>query len=469
MHLLRVLVVGWAAAVVGMATPASSGAVAGGEVSSDVEAYVESWREANGVPGAAVAVIDGEGVETYVSGEDGDGDAVSPETPFLVGSIAKTFTSKLVLDLAAEGRISLDDPIGKHLPSGDLPSATVRQLLTHTAGFTAADGLAVSERYDNEPGALRRAVADLEHHGTPGEYAYNSADYLVLGALVEEVTGRPFGTVVDESVFASLGMTATTAEADGAESLPPGHRLWWGRARAYDPGFDESGAPYGYVASTLDDLTAYAQALLAGEVLPVGLESEAWKIQEVTGTKRGYGFGWSIDDGERRRVHHTGATPGYFAHVSLIPDDDRAVIVLANSYAESRAPSLTAAAVDIDEIARGGSADVEPGDPLLSSAPWALVGLASVGAVLALVARRRPRSTWLRRAGAVVAAVLAAALTLLLVLFGGSLRFVITWLPDLAVGIAVSCATMLVAAASFAARPRPSSRAQSRRDQAARL
>lgn len=436
-----------AAAVVTTAAPTAANA------DDAVTAYVESWREANGVPGAAVAVVDGSEVRTYVSGEDGAGDPVTAATPFLVGSVAKTFTSALVLGLVEDGRIGLDDPVNERLEWLDAPRVTVRQLLTHTAGYTARDGLAVSERFDNEPGALRRAARDLEHHGSPAEYAYNSADYLVLGALVEEITGRPFAAVAEDALFAPLGMPDTAADADGSAALGPGHRLWWKQPRAYDPGFDESGAPYGYVTSTLADMVTYARAQLTGQVLPRGLEKEAWSIQEVTGPGRGYGFGWSVADGDRRRVHHTGATPGYFAHVSLLPDERRAVVVLANAYAEQRAPSLAAAAEDIDEIARGGSATVKDGDPKLGAAPWVFAAVVPLGLALLVVARRRPRSPRLRRLCAAGAASAAVGLALLPRLLGGSLDFAFTWLPDLAVGIVASSLT-LVAVAVFWAVPR---------------
>lgn len=444
---LRIAFAASAVAIVVTASPASAEKPV--DPDAAVEAYIEEWREANGVPGAAVAVVDGDEVRTYLSGEDGDGEPVSPETPFLVGSVAKTFTSALVLGLVEDGRIRLDDPVNRYLTWLDAPTMTVRQLLTHTAGYTVGDGLAVSERFDNEPGALRRAAGDLEHRGTPGEYAYNSADYLVLGALVEEVTDRSFAAVAQEDLFEPLGMTRTAAAADGASTLAPGHRHWWAWTRAYDPGFDESGAPYGYVVSTLDDLVTYARAQLAGEVLPRGLADEAWRIQEVTGPGRGYGYGWSIDGGDRRRVHHTGATPGYFAHVSLVPDEDRAVVVLANSYAEKRAPSLAAAAADIDELARGGSATVKGGDPLLSSAPWILAAVVPAGLVLVPVALRRPSSSKLSWVFALAAATVAVALALLPSLLGASLGFAVTWLPDLAVGVVAGSVALLLLAAAF--------------------
>src|SRR5690606_8218371 len=139
---------------------------------------------------------------------------------------------------------------------------TIEKLLTHTAGFTAADGLRVADRHDNEPAAVRRAVADLEHSGTVGEYAYTPADYLVLGAVVEAVTGRPYPEVLESELLRPLGMGDSSGTAAGAERLPAGHRQWWGRPIRYAPGADESGASYGSVMSTLTDMETYATAQL---------------------------------------------------------------------------------------------------------------------------------------------------------------------------------------------------------------
>lgn len=413
-----------------------------------MEDHLARWADANSVPGAAVAVVEGGEVTTYVHGVDGDGDPVEGRTPFLLGSVAKTMTSTVVLGLAQDGHLGLDDPVSEHLPWLDAPEVTVRQLLTHTAGYRLADGLAVSERQASGPDALREATADLEHTGTVGQYEYTSAGYLVLGAVVEAVTGQPYGTVLDRRVLQPLGMTATSTRGD---DLPPGHRLWWGVPRPYEVDLDESGAAYATVVSTVEDVATYARAALAGDLLPDEVSEEAWRPQVSTGEDRGYGFGWSIDTSEEETVvHHTGATPGHFAHLLLVPSQDRAVIVLANAYAEARAPSLAQAARAIDSVTRGDEASLASGDPLLGALPW-LVLTPGVLGVAATSLVRRGSPTRRLRVSSFLAGGSAMALVALPWAVGHDPRFFWNWMPDVAVGLVLSVVSLAALALRWAA------------------
>lgn len=401
-----------------------------------IDSYLADYAEANHIPGLAVAVIDVDGVERHVLGEDGAEDPVSAETPFLIGSIAKSITATLVMHLEAAGELDLGDRVSDHLdylPEGD---PTIEQLLTHTAGFTAADGIAVADRSDGETGAIRRAVEDLKQSGTVGDYAYTSADYLVLGAVVEEVTGRPFADVLREQLLEPLGMDSSAAWADAAGELPPGHRLWWGRAVGYDPAHDESGTSYSGVVTTLEDLTTYTRAQFGlDDTIPAAIRKQMQR-PHVESSRDHYGLGWSIGDFDGTRVvHHTGATPGFFTHVWMVPEDGIAVVLLANVYAESRAGSLFAGAEDIWRITRGEQPQPTGGDPLLTALPWILVGVALMALAVALLSRRRPVRRPLRLAAAAGCAVVVAALWLLPGVFGFDLRALRIWTPDAAWGL----------------------------------
>ncbi len=410
--------------VAGSSAPAEAAA-------PSVDAYLHTWQHDNRLPGVAVAIVDGADVETRLLGNDGDGDAVTATTPFLVGSVAKTFTSTIVLQLVDEGRLTLDDKAQTHLPWLD-HDATVRQLLDHTAGYSAADGVAVSERYRVDE-TVTAVAQRLEHTGRIGQYQYNSADYLVLGALIERLAGHSYADELNGRITGPAGMTDTRADGP-AVSVPPGSRPWWGIPAAYDPGPEPSGAPYGYIVSTLDDLVAYARAHLAARLISSETRAIVWSEQVPTGDKHGYGLGWSLDarDGTTR-VHHTGATPGYFAHIMLMPQDDRAVVVLANGYSESRAPSLAAAAADLDRLDRGEPATPAPGDALLTALPWvALVPVALALATLVGLGLRRPRG----RPGKIVlvaaSLLLIGLLALLPRLLGMTWHVVRVWAPDVA-------------------------------------
>jgi CubicO group peptidase (beta-lactamase class C family) len=434
--------------------PLSASAEGGPGDADPVETYLTEWREQNDIPGVAVAVVDGAEAETWTLGEDGNGDPVAEDTPFLIGSVSKTFTATQVLQLADEGRIELDEPVRTYLPWVD-HEATVRQLLTHTAGYSAADGLAVSERHAEDT-SVSDAARELEHSGTIGEYAYSSANYLVLGALIEQADGRPFDRSLTERVTGPTGMAHTRVD-DGRAVLPAGHRPLWGRSTTYAPGPEPSGASYGYLVSTLDDLENYARSQLEGDLLPEDLQDEAWSVQAGADSDGagGYGFGWRIqmEDGTTR-VHHTGATPGFFTHVMLLPDQDRAIVILANAYSEARAPSLAAAAEDVDRLVQGGTATPSRGDPFLLALPWvALTPLAAAGMTgVVLLRTRRPRS----RGGTIALVATSAAVILLIALapmpLGQTWHTLRVWAPDVAVGLAVGAAAWAVAGAALLSR-----------------
>lgn len=425
-----------------------------GEPSDEpIERYLDAYVEANHVPGLAVAVVDNGEVDEHLRGEDGDGRSVTSQTPFLIGSVAKTMTATVVMELVAEGRLDLDDTVSEHLGTQvDLGDAdpTLEQLLTHTAGFSSADGIEVADRYDNDPGAITRAVEDLDHTGTVGDYAYTSADYLVLGAVVEQVTGEDFGSVLRARVLDPVGMPDSQATAAGSSQLPPGHRLWWGHAVRFDPGFDESGTPYASVASTLSDLTRYARAQLGTEPgIPAPVRREMQQPW-VASSQDHYGLGWSVTDvDDTQVVHHTGATPGYFSHVLLVPEEGVAVVLLANVYAEARAPSLTAGAQDVWRIHRGEEQEVAEGDAVLTVLPWALSGVALLGLGLAVLSRRRPVRPAFRLAVAAGSISVAVALWLLPGLFGQDLRALRIWVPDAGWSLVAALALWVLAAVAF--------------------
>lgn len=402
--------------------------------------YLAEVRSSLAVPGTAVAVLeDGELLLEDVEGADGDGRPLTRDTPFVIGSVAKSMTAALVLQRVEAGDIDLDDPIGDHLPWLEQGEPTVEQLLTHTSGYATTDGLAVSERSDDEPGAVRRAAQDLSYSGTRGQYAYSSANYLVLGSLVEALAGRPFGEVLRSDLLEPLGMDRTSGLAEGGASLPPGHQWWFGRPRSHEVGTDESGAPYGYVVSTLADLETYAAAQAGGrpDLLDPAM-LEMLHRPRVRSSDDHYGFGWRISgEGEEQLVHHTGATPGFFAHVMVRPADGRSVVVLADAYGEDRAAALASIAEDVLTIGDGGRATPGGVDPFLGGAPWVLVALGLAGLVAAVAAWRAARRRWVTAGGV---ALLVVALALVPTLLGTSVPTLMTWAPDVALSLATAVA-----------------------------
>ncbi|MBJ7291133.1 serine hydrolase domain-containing protein [Williamsia sp.] len=414
-----------------------------------VSAYLTKVVSDQSIPGYAVAVTGADGRREFsaTGGRDGNDRPVGDDTPFLIGSVAKSMTATVIAQRVARGEVRMTDRIGTHLPWLSAGEPSVEQLLTHTSGYTAADGLAVAERFDNSPGAIRRAARDLRHSGSVGRYSYSDANYLVLGALIEELSGRPFSDVLRSDVLEPLGMRHTGAAASDAASLPPGHRFWWGHPREYAPGFDESGGPFGYITSTLGDMARWAgaQSGHAPAVLDASILAELHKPRVRSGDDD-YAYGWRVSRGTvAQTIQHTGATPGYFAHV-LIAKDGRAVVVLMNAYSEAAAPALASVAPNLLRALDGQPTVTERGDGVLASAPWIAAVIGLFGVVVVGLAWWRPRRRGVRVCLAVGATMICGAAAAVPLLTGSTYRTVWIWVPDLAVALIITVAAWAGAA-----------------------
>ncbi|MFE2290938.1 serine hydrolase domain-containing protein [Streptomyces sp. NPDC059452] len=459
-------------------------AAAAGDATTDrsrLDAYVRARLEATGTPGAALAVIEG-GRVTHQRGfgEDGRGRAVTPDTPFLWGSVSKPITSLAVMQQVEAGRVDLDAPVRTYLPwfrladRGVSDRITVRHLLTNTSGIPASASSEIADRYDNAPGALADAVRDLAKTvpaAGPGEsYAYSSAGYAVLGALVEEVSGRPFGTYLHERVFGPLGMDhAVATERDfERERVAPGHRSVFGAPVPFAAPYDTSGVPYGHMGGSVRDLTRFTLAVLGGgrldgrRVLSAQGMAESRRGQVESDVDR-FGLGWSVGTlpgtGERM-VWKSGSLPGHDAMVVMLPDSDRAVIVLQNAFHLLRAGEFHSAAFGAARLLSG----VDPGttstDPMATVLPWASAALVVLlllcaaapalrrlpGRRAAARARSRRRIVATTTASVTAALLLAALLWRLPAAFGGTVEAALLWAPDVGWGVVAAAGLALLLA-----------------------
>ncbi|MGV9302048.1 serine hydrolase domain-containing protein [Nonomuraea sp. NPDC003727] len=222
---------------------------------------------------------------------------------------------------------------------------TVGHLLNHTAGIPASATFKVTDCLDPScprPAERLGALDDVEPLGPPGtRYAYASANYLILAAVVEPVTQRPLADHLRQAVFHPAGMDGAIADAASAKrrNLPPGHQLLWGMPSATADGVDNHGAGYGYLGGDLGDLAAFATVQLragksanGGSVLtpdPIRLMRQEGRLQP-TGTGTGYGLGWRVGGLNApldTAIWHTGATPGYSAMLFLLPERNIALVL----------------------------------------------------------------------------------------------------------------------------------------------
>ncbi len=311
-------------------------------------------------PGAAVLVVqDGKPVlrKGYGMAEIELGVPISPDMVFRVGSVTKEFTSACILKLAEEGRLALDDPLTKYLP--DFPTGgrrvTIEQLLTHTSGIRSYTDMPSWSRRMREDWTLPQLESFFSNEPfdfEPGtDWSYDNSGYVLLGAILEKITGKPYADVLEETIFRPLEMKNTRYGSDAPIVPKRVDGYVKGSAGILNAPFLSMTQPYaaGAVVSTVDDLARWQAALDAGRLLsPESLRRMWTPVRLPDGRDTRYGDGWIIWNYLGHRVvEHGGGINGFLTANMRWPDDRLYVAVLSNcgGCADPRALALRTATV----------------------------------------------------------------------------------------------------------------------------
>ena len=345
----------FAAAALAAASPAALAAAAPAPAAAlpsdfrqQADALLAASYSADG-PGAAVIVTRG-GRTVYSAGRGladvEAGRAITPDTPFRLGSIAKQFTAAIVLQLVAEGRISLDDPLSRFFPDWPQPGAgaTVRQLLGHSSGlqdFSKIPGWIGRNRHRSIATAeLVDLMRSLPVRARPGQaWEYNNGGYVMLGAIVEQVTGKPWHEAVAERISRPLGLrTVSYAAPAGSAS---GYTEEDGRRQPIQLSNMSVAHAAGGLHGSVADMARWARALHGGRVVTAPLYREMTSPARLAdGTTEPYGFGLRLREIRGRPAFvHGGAGGGLDTDSAYIPSEDLFVAVFANSDAPATDPA----------------------------------------------------------------------------------------------------------------------------------
>jgi CubicO group peptidase (beta-lactamase class C family) len=329
-----------AASVAMLASRASAQTGAGANLAA-VDRYVRQEIQRERVPGVSVAVVRAGKVVLARGYGYASLELHAPATDSTVyqsGSVGKQFTAALIVRLAREGRLRLDDPIRRHLPEGPpaWDSVTIRHLLTHTSGIPDYTDSVVNLQREYTEDQLVRIAAGLPLLFRPGDrWSYSNTGYLLLGAIVRRVTGVFYGDLLRREIFGPLGMR--TARIISESDLVPD------RAAGYELA-DDSLHNQSWVAPSLNttadgslyltvhDLARWVVGWDAGRVLDPSERTLAWTpVRLNDGGSYPYGFGWDLSELRgARRIGHTGAWQGFRTSIQRFPAQDLTVIVLAN-------------------------------------------------------------------------------------------------------------------------------------------
>jgi CubicO group peptidase (beta-lactamase class C family) len=335
----------------------------------EIDSLFKAFAKNSRVPGIAYGVlIDGQLVHTGTAGmrDLANNAPVDSASVFRIASMTKSFTALSILKLRDEGKLALDDPAelyipelaGLAYPTTDSPRLTIRNLLSHSAGFPEDNpwGDQQLDRTDDEMGQMMRS--GLPFSNPPGiAYEYSNYGFAMLGRIVSRVSGRPYATYVRENILEPLGMTSTTMEAAQVppERLARGYRWEDERWKDEPPLPDGAFGAMGGMLTSIDDLGRWVGFLMSAwpprsdpEEGPVRRASvremqELWRSRpsRVTVSGRdsvielssgGYGFGLGITQNCEfgHVVAHSGGLPGYGSQMRWLPAHGVGIIALGN-------------------------------------------------------------------------------------------------------------------------------------------
>ena len=318
----------------------------------ELETTVNQELKATKTPGAAIAVIVGDQVVFSrgfgVSSIEAQ-TPVTPDTLFRIASTTKMLTAAALVILVEQGKIKLDEPIGKYVKglTPGLSRVTVHQLLTHTAGLRDSSSY-YGPHDDSALAAFVHQWTDDYLIGNPGEvYSYSNIGYGLAAFVLEAVTGRPFADAINDLLFQPLGMRRTTLRPTEAMTYPlsQGHEVLSGQTNptVVRPFADDSRYwANGGVFTSATDFARFAIAFVNGGKLegkqvlsPQVIEKLSTPYVSIPGgntaERPGYAYGLNVRDYRGVRVlQHGGLRIGFGSLVRFVPEYQLAVIVLTN-------------------------------------------------------------------------------------------------------------------------------------------
>ncbi|MBC22571.1 MAG: hypothetical protein CMJ32_04470 [Phycisphaerae bacterium] len=308
-----------------------------------VQNLAEQYVEAGLSPGIAIGVLDSGRVRTYCAGtlEAGSSTPVTENTIFEIGSITKVFTTVIAHRLEQQGELSLSDPVSMHLPDHvdmkmfDGNRIMLWHLATHTSGFPkmpnnfqSADPRNPYECYTDE--TLYEYLADTGPDRAPGsEWRYSNLGIAILGHALELNQDADYEELVQKHILKPLKMSSTSCmpRDKDAGRVATGHK---GLNPTSQWDINGPMAAAGDLNSSLKDMMRFARAAMARSNTPLQHSIRACQVPRVKGKYHPLGLGWMVSN-SGQTIFHGGQTGGFKSNLILMPERERAVVILLNS------------------------------------------------------------------------------------------------------------------------------------------
>jgi D-alanyl-D-alanine carboxypeptidase len=311
-----------------------------------LDAIAAGVMQQRGVPSASVAVVQGGKLvyaHAYGRAHIGPDKAATPEMRYSIGSISKQFTSAAILLLQEQGKLKVDDPVGKYVPGltrGD--EVTIRQILSHTSGYQDYWPEDYLMKPMEEPTTAQEILdkwAKKPLDFEPGtQWQYSNTNYVIAGLIVEKVAGQKLMDFLQEHIFHPLGMQSAW-DSDQTKLTQADATPYIRYALAPLRQAPKEGAGWtfaaGELAMTAHDLALWDESLIARTLLKPESYQEMFtevKLKDGKGTQYGLGLFVADLDGHRD-ISHSGEVTGFVSDNEVLVDDGVAVAVLTNHMA----------------------------------------------------------------------------------------------------------------------------------------
>jgi len=350
---------------------------------ANIDEYVDAQRERLGIPGLSLGIVQGDQI-VHLKGfgiADSLGKPVTAQTPFHIGSLTKSFTALAVMQLVEAGKIDLDVPVKTYLSwftlADEEASAriTVRHLLNHTSGISEKDG----NRFWSSAATMEEAVRQMRRihlsHPVGTKFQYCNLNYVVLGLIVEKISGQTYADYVTGHILSPLDMHNSYASHSdaAADGLSDGHYYVLNRAYKRDGVYPPAYLATGLLISSAEDMSHYLITHLnAGKYGEIAVLSQQG-VAELHNPSvpmaipgRSYAMGWSVSsfDGVNS-ISHRGDITNFHGIVIMQPENGHGVVMLANATGFVQIMQL-------DDIANGVMNLLNGKQPTLSTMPFML-------------------------------------------------------------------------------------------------
>lgn len=316
---------------------------------ADIDAYITAQMQSDRIPGLALGIVQGNKV-VHLHGfgkANPDGQPISPKTPFILGSVSKSFTSLATMQLVERGKLSLDSPVQHYISwfnvgnSPETSKITIRDLLNQTSGIpTYAGGKVLAGDGTETLEQLVQELSTIPLTTPVGKtFQYSEDNAIVLALIIQIVSGQSFEQYIQDHIFYPLQMNQSFVDQNEAESngLAQGYRWWFGLPIAATLPYPKAALGASFFISSAEDMTHYLVAQINGgnyaqtSILSTNGIAEMHRPVAAVGTGGRYAMGWVVGTLKGEPViWHGGDTANYHADVILVPKRQLGIVILAN-------------------------------------------------------------------------------------------------------------------------------------------